>query len=123
MSKEYKAYRFFVMIYVLVIANFAILLAEGVFYYIWFFSSIVLLSVLLIYERDRFLNLKKHSAGYKLSRESIFLIVFVITYPRHFQLYRNLDYRYVGLLQLINVLLFIIVFCVKKKSLEPEKKL
>jgi hypothetical protein len=123
MSKEYKAYRFFVMIYVLVIANFAILITEGFGYYIWFCSSIVLLSLLLIYEKDKVLNLMKHFAGYKLSRECIFLIVFVITYPRHYQLYRHLDYGYVALLQLVNVLLFILVFCVKKKSLEPPKKL
>ena len=43
MSKEYKAYRFFVMMYVLVIANFAVLLSERTSYYIWFGSSILLL--------------------------------------------------------------------------------
>ncbi len=120
MSKEYKAYRFFVMMYVLVIANFAVLLSERTSYYIWFGSSILLLFGLLIYEKGKLLDLMRHSTTYKLSQHSIFLIAFIITYPRHYQQYRHLDYGYVVLLQIVNVLLFAIVFCVKKKSLKPE---
>ncbi len=120
MSKEYKAYRFLIMIYVLIVANFAILIAEGVNYYIWFCSSVALLIVLLISEKGKVLNLIKHPADYKLSRECIFLIAFIIAYPRHYQSYRHLDYGYVIALQLVNVLLFIVIFCVKKKSVEPQ---
>jgi hypothetical protein len=38
MSKEYKAYRFFAMIYVVIISNFALIIAEGIYYYVWFFG-------------------------------------------------------------------------------------
>ncbi len=120
MSKEYKAYRFLIMIYVLIVANFAILIAEGVNYYIWFCSSIALLIVLLISEREKVLNLIKHPTNYRLSRECIFLIAFVIAYPRHYQSYRHLDYGYVIALQLVNVILFIAIFCVKKNPLNSK---
>lgn len=121
MTKEYKIYRFLVMIYVVFIANFAVLYAEGVNYYIWFCSSIGILTILLIYERDKLLNLIKHPTEYKFSRESIYLLIFIYSYPEHYQLFRHIDYAYVVLLQLINVLLFIIIFCVKKRTSNFEK--
>ena len=121
MSKEYKAYRFFVMVYVLLIANFAVGISDGISYYLWFCSSITFLSVLLIKEKDKLLDLIKHPAVYTFSGESIYLLAFLISYPRHYQLSRHLDYGYVVLLQLINVLLFIAIFCVKRRSVEPEK--
>jgi len=71
--------------------------------------------VLLIKEKDKLLDLIKHPTFYTFSGESIYLLAFLISYPRH------LDYGYVVLLQLINVLLFIAIFCVKRKSVEPEK--
>ena len=115
MTKEYKTYRYLVMLIEVIIAV-ALLIAEGVNYYIWFCSSIGILTVLLIYERDKLLNLIKHPEEYKFSRESIYLLVFIYSYPKHYQPYRHVDYTYVLLLQLINVLLFIIIFCVKKKA-------
>jgi hypothetical protein len=122
MSKEYKSYRFFIMIYVLVIGNFALLISEGANYYIWFLTSITLLGTLLIWESKKIYGLIKHPSQYKLSRESIFLLVFIIAYPRHYQEYRHLDYTYILILQVINVLLFIMIYCIKYKSAEMGKK-
>lgn len=118
MSKEYQFYKKAILVYIIIIANGGVLLSEGFYYYIWFLSSIITLSILLIYEREKLLDLIKHPTEYKFSRESIYLLVFVFTYPRHYQFYRNLDYGFVAPLQLINVLLFIIVFCVKKRTSE-----
>lgn len=116
MSKEFKAYRFFVMIYVVIIANFAVLISEGATYYIWFLSSIVFLFIAIIKEKAKIYGLIKHPGNYRLSRECIYLIVFIITYPRHYMSYKYLNYSYVAVLQLINILLFVGIYCVKEKA-------
>lgn len=116
MSKEYKAYRFFMMIYVLIIANFAILISTGKSYCLWFFSSISGLSILLFIERKKVYSFVRHLGNYKLSRDGIFLLVFLITYPYHYQWSRGVDYSYIFILQLINVLLFFLTYCLVDKN-------
>jgi len=121
MSKEYKMYRFFILIYVILIANFAVTISEGTSFYIWFCSSIFLLLILTIYEFEKIKDLFSNSSDYKIAREAIYLIFFIIAYPRHYQLSRGSNQEYVILLQLINILLFILVFCFEKKKLSMNK--
>jgi hypothetical protein len=120
MSKEYQGYRFFILIYVLVIANFAVLITESTAYYLWFSSSLVLLSGFLIIGRSKCKAVLTYPFKYKFSRAAVFLIAFIITYPRHYQLFRHLDYTYVAIFQSINVLFFTAVFCIKRKSLQQS---
>ena len=48
MSKEHEAYRFFILIYTVIIANFAVGITEGATYYAWFLTSVIILLLLLI---------------------------------------------------------------------------
>ncbi|MGX5689534.1 hypothetical protein [Arcticibacter tournemirensis] len=121
MSKEFEAYRFFVMIYVVVIANFAVLISEESVYYIWFLSSIVLLFMAILKEKTKIFDLIKYPNNFKFTRECVYLIVFVVTYPRHYESYKDLNYIFVGALQFTNVLLFFIVYCVNRKESKDNK--
>ena len=116
MSKEYKLYRVLTMIYVLTIGNILLFIFEGLSYYLCFLSSIILLFTLLINERMKVYNLIKWPKHFKISREWIYLLVFFICYYRHYQPYRHLNYAFVAILQLMNVLLFVLLFCVKEKD-------
>lgn len=116
MSKEYIAYRYLLMIYVVLVANVAVLIATGFSYYLWFFSSILVLIIFSIIERGKIINLLGSIRDYQISKNCIYLIPFLITYPRHYQLSREVDYIFVALFQLLNVVLFFLVYGIEKKT-------
>ena len=116
MSKEQKLYRILIMIYVLIIANILLFVLEGVGYYLWFLSSILLLGLLLISERNKIFALIKSPKRFKISSGLIYLLVFFLSYPRHYQSYRHLNYALVVILQVINVIFFFLLFCIKEKD-------
>jgi len=122
MSKEYRFYRSLAMLYLVFIANFALLISEGINYYIWFCSSLVILIIFSILEKEKLLKMIKFPKELTLSRQWIYLIPFIIAFPRHYQSYRHVDYIYVGIFQLIYIVLFFIVFCVKRKNYNIESK-
>lgn len=116
MSKEYKLYRVLAMIYVLIINNIMLFIFEGFNYYLWFLSSILMQAVLLLNERIKMYRLLKWPGNFTISREWIFLIVFLISYPKHYQSYRHLNYFLVAMLQIVNVMFFTLLFCIKDKD-------
>ena len=118
MNKEYKFFRFFTLILVILGLNFAVLVSKETAYYYWFLLSIILLSILLIKERSKFWELLSKPSLFKISINSNFLLAFLFTYSKHYQVYRHLNYVYVIILQILNVILFTLVFCIEKREKE-----
>ncbi|RXK86452.1 hypothetical protein [Filimonas effusa] len=116
MTKEYKTYRLLVIIYVILIANNALLFTGGAAYYIWFLTSVIALATVLFKERHTVLDFTKNSSDYKPSKALMFATAFIITYPRHYEAARHLNHTHVMLLQATNFLLFIAAFGVEKKD-------
>lgn len=116
MSKEYKFLRFFSIIFLVLIVNSALLLAQETTYFIWSGLSIIILVSFLFKDRKKLLNLLSNPSTIKVSKYIIFLTVFLITYPSHYQIYTHVEYLYLVIFQLLNISLFVIVFCLETKD-------
>lgn len=113
MTKEFFGYKFLTFIYMVLIANTGMLMADGKDYYIWAITSIALLVFLMFIERSKLLGFFKNFKTLAITRYWVFLLVFVISFPRHYQQSRGLNITAVGILQVMILLLFFFVFCTR----------
>ncbi len=116
MSRESKFLRFFSMIFLVLIVNSALLLARETSYYIWSSLSIIILLSFLIIDRKKLLNFLSNPSTIKVSKYIILLFVFFLTYPSHYQVYTHVEYLYLIIFQLLNISLFVVVFCIETKD-------
>ncbi|MFH7000146.1 hypothetical protein ACHRVZ_19680 [Flavobacterium sp. FlaQc-57] len=116
MSKEYVFFRFFVFVLVVFVLNFMILVSGGNNFYYWFLTSISLLIFLLIKERSKIEGLLYKPFSVRITRQSIFLLAFFVTYHKHYQVYRHLNTFWIMMLQALNVIFFFLVFCIDKRD-------
>ena len=115
MSKEYQAYKFFILLYVVIVANGALLLSEGFSFYLWFASSITVLLILASLERSRIVTMFQQLSQYKPNRNSIFLFFLLAAYVEHYKVYLR-NYKLTFALQAVNIVLFIFVYCISEKK-------
>lgn len=122
MKNEYKAYRFFIMLFVVLVANTALIVSEGRAYYLWFFSSILLLLVLTIIEIEKGVEIIKNRTNFRINRNWAYLLILLISYPFHYRGARYLNFNYVILFQVVNTLMFFFVYCLEKKNFEKNSR-
>ena len=117
-SKEYIFFRLVVLILIVLVFNTAILISDGIMYFLWFSLSILSLVIALILERKSIIILLKNPNQIKVSRKAIFLLAFLFTYREHYhyQALKDFGYFIIVLLQLINIILFTLVFCIERKK-------
>lgn len=121
MNKEYQALRFFSMVFLLLIVNSILLLVKGGTYYIWFCVSIAIMLSFFIKERKKHVGLLKKPSSIRVNKNIRFILVFLFTYPSHYQIYyKHVESTYVAILQIINIALFVIVYCVEEKTVSAS---
>lgn len=112
MNKELITFRFFCHIFLLLIVNTALLVSTGYTFYIWFSISILILSVLLFLDRHKFSKIFAIKKKVSLTRNTIYLLAFLVSYPNHYQYFRDLNYPIVFFFQILNIILFVLVYCI-----------
>ena len=119
-SKEYIFLRLVILILIVLVFNSAILISDGVMYILWFSLSILTIMTAFIFERKDIINLLKKPNEIKISRKAIFLLAFLLTYREHYhyQALKDFGYFIIALLQLLNITLFTLVFCIERKQLK-----
>ena len=117
MSSEYKIFRSTIFILVLVVLNFVILISNGIWYCVWFIVSILCLALIFINERKDVIKMLSKPYNIRFSRNAIFLIAFLIAYKNHYQMSREVDYILIAVFQLLNVVLFTLIYGIKKKAI------
>lgn len=118
-SKEYNFFRLTVFILTVLVFNFAILISDGIMYFIWFGISILSLVSVFLFEKETVIDLLTKPSKIRISRRIIFLLAFIIAYKNHYhyQLIEEVGYFIIALLQITNVILFIVVFCLEKRKI------
>ncbi len=123
-SKEYNFFRLVLLVIIVLVFNSAILISDGIMYIIWFSLSILSLSSVFVYERKDIIKLLKKPSEIKISRKTIFLFAFLLTYRDHYhyQALKDFGYFIIAFLQLLNIILFVLVFCFEKKESSEGKQ-